>query len=419
MTVGRLAAIFVIYLGAAVAWFVLGTSVVARSGTFDGRLGKEVARLWGGRHVQAAPAVRVERPRPTQDTVKSQEGEEGALQPAPKTAVRCEPLVLDSSHVEVDLAHEPRQKGLLWYDTYGVRVRATYRVRNPYDVEKTLVTHFTFPSADAVYDGFVFTVNGVQGEPSGELSRGVTVRTDVAPRGEAVVTLAYASRGLGDWLYAFAKEDGAQVKDFTLVMRTDFAAIDFPAGTLPPTGRKPRPGGWELTWCFASLVTGQRIGMDLPAPINPGPLVARITYFAPVSLLFFLAVMVIRGARRDLRLHPVHYGFLSAAFFSFHLLLAYLADHVSIHLAFVLAALVSVGLVISYLRIVAGVRFAFMQAGLAQLVFLVLFSYAFFFEGFAGLTVTLGAVATLFVLMQITARVEWSGVFTRRAEATR
>jgi len=60
-----------------------------------------------------------------------------------------------------------------------------------------------------------------------------------------------------------------------------------------------------------------------------------------------------------------------------------------------------------------------MQAGLAQLVFLVLFSYAFFFEGFAGLTVTLGAVATLFVLMQTTARVEWSGVFSRPAEATR
>ncbi len=419
MTVGRLAAIFVIYLGAAVAWFVLGTSVVARSGAFDGRLGKEVARLWGGRHVQAAPTVRVERPGPTQDTVKSQKEEEGAIRPAPKTAVWCAPLVLDSSRVEVDLAHEPRQKGLLWYDTYGVRVRATYRVRNPDDVERTLVTHFTFPSADAVYDGFVFAVNGVQGEPSGELSRGVTVRTDVAPRGEAVVTLAYASRGLGDWLYAFAKEDGAQVKDFTLVMRTDFAAIDFPAGTLPPTGRKPRPDGWELTWCFASLVTGQRIGMDLPAPINPGPLVARITYFAPVSLLFFLAVMVIRGARRDHSLHPVHYGFLSAAFFSFHLLLAYLADHVSIHLAFVLAALVSVGLVTSYLRIVAETRFAFLQAGLAQLVFLVLFSYAFFFEGFAGLTVTLGAVATLFVLMQTTARVDWGGVFTRPAEATR
>ena len=39
------------------------------------------------------------------------------------------------------------------------------------------------------------------------------------------------------------------------------------------------------------------------------------------------------------------------------------------------------------------------------------FSYAFFFEGFTGLAVTVGAVLTLFVLMQLTARVDWADVF--------
>jgi hypothetical protein len=59
-------------------------------------------------------------------------------------------------------------------------------------------------------------------------------------------------------------------------------------------------------------------------------------------------------------------------------------------------------------------RTALVQAGLAQLVFLVLFSYAFFFEGYTGLTVTVGAVLTLFVLMQLTARVDWGAVFAKR-----
>jgi hypothetical protein len=57
---------------------------------------------------------------------------------------------------------------------------------------------------------------------------------------------------------------------------------------------------------------------------------------------------------------------------------------------------------------------AVLQAGLAQLVFLVLFSYAFFFEGYAGLTVAVGAVLTLFVLMQLTARVDWAEVFGKK-----
>jgi inner membrane protein involved in colicin E2 resistance len=159
--------------------------------------------------------------------------------------------------------------------------------------------------------------------------------------------------------------------------------------------------------------------MDLPNRLNPGPLAARITAFAPVSLLFFLVVMVILGVLQQRNLHPVNYGFLSAAFFAFHLLLAYLVDHVDIHVAFVAASAVSIGLVVSYLRLVSGTAFALARAGLAQLVFLVLFSYAFFFEGYTGLTVTLGAIATLFVLMQVTAHVDWGNVFAGASGVSR
>jgi hypothetical protein len=72
-------------------------------------------------------------------------------------------------------------------------------------------------------------------------------------------------------------------------------------------------------------------------------------------------------------------------------------------------------LVISYLRLVVGMRFAAVEAGLAQLVYLVLFSYAFFFKGFSGLAVTIGAILTLFVVMQLTGRIRWSEKFATRA----
>jgi inner membrane protein involved in colicin E2 resistance len=154
--------------------------------------------------------------------------------------------------------------------------------------------------------------------------------------------------------------------------------------------------------------------MDAPNRLNPGPLAARITFFAPVGLLFFFSVMVILGVIRGRSLHPMNYSFLAAAFFAFHLLLAYLVDHFDIHVSFVVASAVSVLLVVSYLRLVVGLRSALAEAGAAQLVFLVLFSYAFFFEGYTGLTVTVGAVLTLFVLMQITGRVDWEDVMNKR-----
>ena len=41
-------------------------------------------------------------------------------------------------------------------------------------------------------------------------------------------------------------------------------------------------------------------------------------------------------------------------------------------------------------------------------VYLVLFSYALFNEGSSGLTITIGAIVTLFAIMQLTGRIRWS-----------
>jgi inner membrane protein involved in colicin E2 resistance len=225
------------------------------------------------------------------------------------------------------------------------------------------------------------------------------------------------SRGLDEWSYALAPSGVTQVRDLVVTMTTDFDAVDFPPGTMSPTTMTRTPRGRNIEWKFSSLVTGQAIGMDLPDRTNPGPLAARITFFAPVSLLFFMTVLVILGILSDQTLHPMNYAFLSAAFFAFHLLLAYMVDHVNTHASFVASAATSIVLVVSYLRLVAGMRFAVRRAGVAQLVFLVFFSYAFFFEGYTGLTVTIGSIVTLFVLMQATAGVDWSTVFRRPVRA--
>ena len=225
--------------------------------------------------------------------------------------------------------------------------------------------------------------------------------------------VGYRSRGLDDWRYLFVPAGVAQVRDFLLTVTTDFEEIDFPAGTLSPSTKSAQAEGWKLVWGFNNLVTGQNVGLDLPNRLNPGPVAARITFFAPVSLLFFMTVLVIQGMLGRHRLHPMNYFFLGTAFFSFHLLLAYLVDHLDIHLSFLIAAAVSVVLVLSYLRLVSGMRQALPQVGLAQIVFLVLFSYAFFFEGYTGLTVTIGSILTLFVLMQATGRVEWEELFAQ------
>jgi hypothetical protein len=79
-----------------------------------------------------------------------------------------------------------------------------------------------------------------------------------------------------------------------------------------------------------------------------------------------------------------------------------------------ISSIVSIFLVVSYLRLVAGIRFAALEAGTAQLIYLVFFSYAFFWKGFTGLTITVISVITLFVVMQATGKIRWSDKFVRR-----
>jgi inner membrane protein involved in colicin E2 resistance len=218
--------------------------------------------------------------------------------------------------------------------------------------------------------------------------------------------VGYRSQGLGTWHYSLG-ENVTQVRDFLLEMTTDFRDVDFPQGSMSPTEKRQTANGWLLTWKYRNLVTGSKIGMVMPEKLQPGPLAGRISFFAPVSLVFFFFLIFVISTLKKIELHPMHYFFLATSFFAFHLLLAYLVDHISIHLAFVICSVVSIFLVVSYLRIVVGPRFAFIEAALAQLVYLVGFSYAFFFKGFTGLAITIGAILSLFLVMQLTARVDW------------
>jgi hypothetical protein len=418
VTVRRLAAIAFIFFGASVAWTVLGSSLVARAGQFNDRLEREVELLWGGAHRQTAPNAWIQRPGIDTETVETK-AEDGRIvrRQTSKPVLRNVAVPLEHTRASVELALEQRRKGLLWYPTYTVSFEAAYRFSNPDSDPRSLHVRFPLPAENALFDDLVFSVDGRQLDAAGDVAKEMAADVTVAPGAAVTLDVRYRSRGMRTWTYAFAEDGVAQVRDFTLLMRTNFTDVDFPPGTVSPSTSTPRADGRELAWSFANMISGQAIGMQFPERLNPGPFAARVTFFAPVSLLFFLTVMVMVGATSGPSLHPMHYWFIAAAFFAFHLLIAYLVDHVNVHAAFAAGALVSLALVASYLHAVAGMRGALITAAAAQAVFLVLFSYAFFFEGFTGLTITLGAIVTLFVLMQMTAHVTWDDVFAGTAGA--
>lgn len=396
----RVLAIVAILIFTTVAWVILGATIMNRSYSADSGLGEKVVSTWGGSQEQVPPTAISTKyvPRVVEETVN------GKTQKTTVHDAVTKALPLEQSRIKVGLDLEQRQKGLLWFATYRVAWAGQYVFRNDSDAED-LTIKLAFPGPQAIYDDLVFTIDG-QPVPVTTKDGAVTATVKRSPGSVVRLGVGYRSQGLGTWHYSLG-ENVTQVRDFVLEMTTDFREVDFPQGSMSPTEKKQTPNGWLLSWKYRNLITGSKIGMVMPEKLQPGPLAGRISFFAPVSLLFFFFLVFVISTLKKIELHPMHYFFLATSFFAFHLLLAYLVDHISIHLAFVICSVVSIFLVVSYLRIVAGPRFAFIEAALAQLVYLVGFSYAFFFKGFTGLAITIGAILSLFLVMQLTARVDW------------
>lgn len=408
----RIAAIVFIFGCTAVAWVILGASIFERTNSADKNLRGQVESIWGTPHTQAAPTAKG-----AELVTKVTKVTEDGKRVTREATIREElPFVLERTRAQVALDLEHRQKGLLWYSTYRVAFHGDYTFRNPTSRNLDTVFAWKLPAAQAIYDDLLVLVDGT---PTEFTQTGGTVTAESkVPAGKSVrLTVGYRSQGLDTWRYDFG-DDVSRVHDFELRMTTNFKDFDFPKDSLAATEKRETSDGWELVWRYQNLVTGYDLGIAMPQKLQPGPLAGRISLFAPVSLFFFFFLMFIFTSLRDIDLHPMNYFFLAAAFFSFHLLLAYLVDHISIHLAFVISAAVSIFLVVSYLRLVVSPQFAWREAGLSQLVYLVLFSYAFFFEGYTGLSVTILSILTLFVVMQMTGRVRWSEKFASRAKAT-
>ncbi|MDP6543971.1 MAG: inner membrane CreD family protein [Phycisphaerae bacterium] len=396
MNAQRFTAIAFIFAAASIGWTILGNTIDYRTDQLEQSLSEEVDTMWGPAGiVQCTPCVL------TGGITEMDRGEYDT------------PI---QSDVEVNFEHHNRYKGLLWFSTYTVKFSGTYRLGGP---EKDATFLFKVPDDVHSLEEMTFTVNDVVVEPVDSTRYGVsnTLEVPISAGAESIVEVKYTTRARDRWAYSSQWHTAVRpglLRNFTLMASTDFADIDYPKGSVSPTAPADKTdGGTVAKWQYKSMRANQTMGIEMPARTNAGPIAARMSFFAPVSLAFFFTVLFTVVVLKKLPLHPMHYLFISAGFFAFHILMAYLVDLIPIHAAFWVCAAVSTALVVSYMRLVAGVKFAVIYVGAAQVVYLVGFSYAFFWVGVTGLALTVGAIATLFVLMQATGKIDWYEVFRR------
>src|SRR5258706_488368 len=241
----RVTAIVFIFLCTTFAWGVLGTTIFQRTYSSDSSSEVRVASTWGAPQNQLPPLAAYDEMVPKKE-VTTENGKKTEVVTQEKVTNL---LPLESSHLNVDLNLEHRQKGLLWYSTYKVGFDGSYSFRNTSEKDQTIVFTLNFPTAQAIYDDLIFTVDDVPINLKNEKnSASGTAR--VAAGKTASLKVGYKSQGLNDWHYSFgnaevnspgydssrtAGANVAQVRDFSLKMTTNFKDIDFHENTLSPT----------------------------------------------------------------------------------------------------------------------------------------------------------------------------------------
>lgn len=404
----RMAGIIFIFLCVTFAWLILASTVQFRTQSQDSKLRAAVGQLWGEPQRQPTPHLHYNT-REEQTVTVERDGRE---QKETRLQTFRHDVALSASDVKARLSLDYRQKGLLWYSTYKIRFVGRYTVTNPTAEPHELLFTFELPSKGAVYDDLRLSVNSTPAEDLKVSDGKVCREIALGPKQSAVVEVAYGSQGMDEWWYVLG-DSVSQVRDFGLTVETDFEGVDFPQNSVSPTSKVRAGGGWALRWEYRNLVSGVQIGAAMPHRLNPGPWVSQVTFAAPVSLFLFFFLLFIIAARQKVPVHPMHFFFIGAAYFSFHLLLAYLVDHLSVPLSFGIASATSLLLVVSYMKAAIGSRFAFLEVGLSQLIYQVLFAATFFLESFTGLAITVLCVLTLFAVMQYTAKVDWGEAFKK------
>ena len=381
----------VIYFLAVSAWVVLGMVTFLRDVEQRGFLSNRVEKLCGSRLVQQELTLTLP---DGQDKTKN------------VTSTN-----LSGSKINVDLKLDPRKKGLIWFPVYSCNFDAVYTIVNNSSQDKEYNVKFNFPAKGGTYNNIKLTLDGKNFDPEIDLYKGIEFKLPLAAGESKELQIVYKTFGSYHWKYA----PGGRIRNLNLTVNTDFLNVDYPDGAISPTKvqQDKASGKCTLNWQADNLLSGNAIEIEMPRKLNPGDVIPRVTFFAPVGLFFFVLILGVIGILKKIEIHPMHFLFTAAGFFSFSLLFAYLSDHVNINISFAISSFVTLTMVGFYLRGALKENFPWKSAVTAQFFYLILFSYSFFFKGLTGLTVTAGVIITLALLMILTINVNWSSVFER------
>ena len=219
MTVRRLLAIAVILIGTSAGWTILGSSLIARTGRFDGRLEPEVQLLWGGPHRQVAPNAWILRPGIDTETVETKDPDGRVVRrEVTKPVVQRVPVALDQTRAKPCSTWSTGARGCS--GTRPTRWRSKPPTGSPTRTGEARDGPRPVPAARRTCALRRLRVHAER--PADRIRRATCRRKCRAtcqrsiPARPSRSTSSTGREACGTWTYAFVEDGVAQVRDFTL-----------------------------------------------------------------------------------------------------------------------------------------------------------------------------------------------------------
>lgn len=160
----------------------------------------------------------------------------------------------------------------------------------------------------------------------------------------------------------------------------------------------------------------QHLGVDLIDPVNPYSLTGRALKYGFLFIFITFAAFLLYELIRQLRIHPIQYGFVGLAQALFFLLLLSLSEHLGFGWSYFIASLATIAVLVFYL---CSVLRGFKQAALFGVLLAVLYGVLYGLLQSEDLALVAGSLilfALTALVMLLTRNVNWYTLTAKKEE---
>jgi hypothetical protein len=377
--------VWLVFLPLLFAWGILMSRVQHRTNFARYEQLESVKQIWGTPLEQPMPSIRYK-------TVGSDVA----------TLTRGD---IAAAAITIKLDMDYRKKGLAYYTGYNTDFSGIYSVRNPHKEKIYLSFIFPYPiqQGEGLLRDVKLLLNEQEDVANTEYQPALALWTGtLEPEQEVTFTMLYHAPGLNSFIYGFEPE--AQINQSRLAIHVQGARnVDYPEDTMTPTNIENTPNGVTLTWELDRSLTKRNIGVVLPDKLNVSQQISVMTTRAPAFFALFLFSVLIILKLIGKAGNFAKIAVISAAYFLFYPLFAYLAMYMHVWLAFGLSFGILGLLMFNYIRIVDNLQTA-LAVTLAYTFYSGITSLAALFPLYTGLILVIEAVVLLAIVMQVLAR---------------